>query len=262
MIGQETAKKTLFIYKNFPLILLVGAKGSGKKTLISSLFHEYIQVPDVKIDTIRSHVIDKAYTYQNTLFVIPDADDMSDAAKNALLKVVEESPNGNRFIITLEDANNTLPTIRSRGVIIKMDRYTPDEIRDYAKSYDNSISSAVDICDTPGEVQTLLSQDADEFYKYVALVFDNITQVSGANAFKIASKISLKDSDDGYDLRLFWKAYIKRCAYQIKTNYSGAIKYAIDVITTSRCLNELRTRGINKQMLFDKWILEIRKNWL
>ena len=127
MIGQKYLKKyvqTLIDEDNFPRFsIFVGPKGSGKKRFLREYF-EGIYPEDNKVEK-KKKIIDMAYKVSHKTFIIPDADDMSNAAKNALLKVVEECPNDNYFIMTLEDEVNTLGTIRSRAQIFYMDMYFP-----------------------------------------------------------------------------------------------------------------------------------------
>ena len=73
-----------------------------------------------------------------------------------------------------------------------------------------------------------------------------------ANAFKIPSKVALKEDAEGYDLRLFWKAFMK-ISFDVG-RYNG-------IYTTSKYLQKLRVKGINRSMLMDNWILEIRELW-
>lgn len=276
MIGQTYLKErlqNLIQERTFPRFsILVGPKGSGKKTLANWIITKivrqealsYSQVcPDVKIDTIRQ-IIENAYkTISTNIYVIPDADEMSNAAKNALLKVTEEPPNNAYFIMTLEDENNTLETIRSRGTVFHMDRYTPDEIFEYywtVGDMSNDAELVRDICETPGEVKKCIDMckgTIQSFYDYVQLVVDNIAEVSLANAFKISSKIALKDGDEGYDLNLFWRAFQKICLEIATTVKEPEIimKYGTWSITTAKFARKLRSKGINKQMLFDNWIL-------
>lgn len=273
MIGQHNLQSRidkLIENRTFPRFsIFVGPKGSGKKTfanwIITRIVRQealsYSQVcSDVKIDTIRL-IIESAYkTISTNIYVIPDADNMSNAAKNALLKVTEEPPNNAYFIMTLEDENNTLETIRSRGTVFHMDRYTPNEISCYCFDkyhLDNEQELIVsDICETPGEVDILVKSGIHEFYDYVQLVVDNIAEVSLANAFKIPSKVALKEDAEGYDLRLFWKAFMKILVDKDKKHDFMAI------VITSKYLQKLRIRGINKQMLVDNWVLEIRELWM
>lgn len=268
MIGQDIIRKQL--ENNLPRFsLVVGAKGSGKKRLINEVYRDKLLVYcGIKIESIRE-MIDTAYKVTvPTIYVLPDADGMSVPAKNALLKVVEEPPYNAYFIMTLEDEQNTLPTIRSRAVTYKMDRYTPEEILQYLGyrytlpdlAYNefppDSEKIVPDICETPGEVNALVEYGILPFYEYVNKVIDNIAKVSGANAFKIADKVALKDEEDKYDLLLFWKAFIRLCANRADEMYVSAIPF------TSKCIRDLRIRGVNKQMLFDKWLLEVRRQWM
>ena len=281
MIGQRNLQsriEQLIENNTFPRFsILVGPKGSGKKTLANwvrrcmgqnELTISY-EATDVKIDTIRE-IIQRSYKVVNpTIYIIPDADNMSNAAKNALLKVTEEPPNNAYWIMTLEDENNTLETIRSRGTVFHMDRYTPDEILEYCadnhfneddENYEKKKNIIKELCETPGDVEILWDSNPLEFYDYVQLVVDNIAEVSLANAFKIPSKVALKEDAEGYDLRLFWKAFRKIC---IDRSYlhKDVLRYGESTLVTSKYLQKLRVKGINKQMLIDNWVLEIREVW-
>lgn len=281
MIGQHNLQsriEQLIENNTFPRFsIFVGPKGSGKKTVAKWIRqcmgqNEVVigyEATDVKIDTIRE-IIQRSYKVANTvIYVIPDADNMSNAAKSALLKVTEEPPNNAYFIMTLEDENNTLETIRSRGTVFHMDRYTPDEIEKYAAEYLEATPTKQwdlirDLCDTPGEVKILCKSDPHAFYDYVKLVIDNIAKVSLANAFKIPSKIALKEDAEGYDLRLFWKAFMKVVINTADNHIDpdDISRYGEASLVTSKYLQKLKVKGINRQMLFDNWLLEIRELWM
>ena len=263
MIGQHNLQsriEQLIENGTFPRFsIFVGPKGSGKKTLLLEMF-EGIYLEDNKVESVRK-MIDMVYKIGNRTFIMPDADTMSNAAKNALLKVIEECPNDNYFIMTLEDENNTLETIRSRGTVFHMDRYTPDEILEYCadnhfneddENYEKKENIIKELCETPGDVEILWNSNPLEFYDYVQLVVDNIAEVSLANAFKIPSKVALKEDAEGYDLRLFWKAFMK-VSFDVG-RYNG-------IYATSKYLQKLRVKGINRSMLMDNWVLEIRELW-
>jgi len=270
MIGQKNLQsriEQLIKDRTFPRFsILVGPKGSGKKTIVPEIagrmLANYVKALDVKIDTIREIIQQSYKVVDATVYFIPDADNMSNAAKNALLKVTEEPPNNAYFIMTLEDENNTLETIRSRGTVFHMDRYTPDEIYQYAMAYAHDNEDIIkDICETPGDVDLLYKDSPKEFYDYVQLVVDNIAEVSLANAFKIPNKVALKEDAEGYDLRLFWKAFISVCMTRRKTPEQAKDHFKAAYIT-SKYLQKLRVKGINRSMLMDNWVLEIRKLWM
>lgn len=260
----------------FPqFVILVGNKGSGKKTLANTIHkrisdsttmvvNKYV-LEDNKVDTIRSMIADAQKAIDPVIYIIPDADTMSTTAKNAMLKITEEPPKNAWFIITLENENNTLGTIRSRGQIYRLEPYSPEVIVQYAKdkfkiSDVSEIEIIADICETPGEVNFLHETGIIALYDYVNLVIDNIAECSGSNAFKIADKIALKNEADKYDLRLFWKAFMKVCSDRMKSEMN--IKYANAIKITSEYISQLNVTGINRSALFDLWILAVRESWL
>ena len=270
MIGQKNLLSSLnSLGDNFPRFsILVGPRGSGKKLMckeIGNIISATTYFSDIKVDDVRD-VITNAYKCvgKPTLYVFADADTMSPAAKNALLKVTEEPPTNAYFILTLTDLNNTLATIRSRGTVFYMDLYSTDEIIQYLNTvYPKEVAGediVREICSTPGEVDTIVKSNVVDFYQYVEKVVDNIDKVSGSNSFKIASEVKLKDTDeDKYDLKLFWKAFMSVLTVRLADNIQ---KYAEGIKITSKYLQELRITGINKQSAFDMWILDIRKAWM
>ncbi len=67
-------------------------------------------------------------------FIIEDAGVMTPAAQNALLLLLEEPPAGVYFLLHCENARWLLPTIRSRAPVLRMQQFTPEELREYLLS--------------------------------------------------------------------------------------------------------------------------------
>ena len=271
MIGQE---RLLDIFRTccFPrFAIIVGDKGSGKKTLCKELqrltpLMNWCFEPDVKVDTVR-HVITEAYTNVSPIcYVFTDADNMSGNAKNALLKVTEEPPNNSYFILTLESLSNTLETIRSRANVFYMDRYTEQELHNYALSLDDTIDDSKwqlikSVCENPGDIKTVVMDlDVCKFYEFVDKVASHIATASGSNVFKIANDLRIKEDGTGYDLKLFFRTFISVC--KNKYEETQDIKYIEGMQLTSSYLSEMFITGISKQGLVDMWILDIRKAWM
>ena len=281
MIGQFsliTKINQLLENKTFPRFsIFTGAKGSGKDLIAYNIANELTEIVvsvGSKVDSIREMIQSTYKLSEPCTYIISNADNMSLAAKNALLKVTEEPPNNAYFIMTLRDENQTLETIRSRGTIFHMDLYAPAEIKKFA--LDNVEYNQIqyiqlfqDLCSTPGDVEQLASYDILDFYDYVCLVFNNIDKVSGANAFKIGNRINFKDGSDKFDLQLFWRAFIHlameqcRAIIQNGTTISEVVEdfkvYLQWVRITQRYLQELNIGGINKAATFDSWLLDIRE---
>lgn len=251
--------------------VIVGVPGSEKYKIakyVAEQLHCFSFVaPDNKIDTVRS-IIQEAYRNQSSIvYILNNADDMSIPAKNALLKVTEEPPNNAYFIMILDDLNNTLDTIKSRAIILTMEPYSKDQLSNYFDSMYKATTAYKDIVlslsETPGDIDLLQNIggticEADKFYGYVAKVVDNIGEVNGANSFKIADKVALKDEADKYDLRMFWKACSKLFFDKRKVGESYVPNLEA-VQITSKALRKLSIRGVNKQMLFDEWLLNVRE---
>lgn len=279
MIGQRVLLATLekrIKEHNFPrFCILTGSEGSGKKTLANEIenffMNEYGSVytcwlKDVKVATVRDMINNAYRTVSTTIYVIPDADSMSIVAKNALLKVTEEPPNNAYFIMTLLDKENTLATIRSRGTVFNMSPYSKEELDLFCdnKYYfpnvsDADIQSALAICDTPGEVLEVCKYSVSEFIKYVQLVLDYVGEVSLPNSLKIGDKVALKTNESGYDLKLFWKMFQHLA---IKAGLTNDGRYLRLANRTSGYIQDLKVKGINKQMLFDVWVLDMREIWM
>jgi replication-associated recombination protein RarA len=279
VIGQRRLLSTLddlIDNKVFPrFVILVGQSGSGKRHIVKyiskklGMFNkqlgafEYIMPLVPNVDTIRAMVNEAYKVAEPTLYVIAYGDTLSPAAKNALLKVTEEPPRNAYFILLLEDLNNTLATIRSRGTVMYMDPYSSVDIDEYYKTYfkvdTDERQIMLELCETPGEVNALHEMDAFALRSFVEKVVDNIATVSGSNSFKIANSIALKETDtDKYDLRLFWKAFMIVCSDRLR---SDPMRYASGIKITSKYMQELRITGINKASTFDMWLLDIRKEW-
>jgi DNA polymerase III delta prime subunit len=257
---------------NFPRFsIIVGTEGSGKKTLSKAIAYalncHYVLI-DPKVDAVRDMMRSAYSVAEPTLYVIYSGDTLSVSAKNALLKVCEETPNNAYIMMLVEDITTVLDTLYSRAGRYYMQPYSTVEILEYA-NVDNSIADIVtDLCETPGDVNTLNFIGAEEFYSYVEKVVDNVADVSTANALKIANQIDVKGNDSNkYDVKLFLRAFKSICGKRLMQNiaengdiverehYSGGIKVA------SNSLLQLNIVGINKGALFDIFILNIRKEW-
>lgn len=273
MIGQKVLLERISgqISRNkFPRFsILIGERGSGKKEVayaISKALNLALTIVDTKADTIRE-VIDNSYKIElPILYVIADCDNMSGASANALLKVTEEPPKNAYFILTCENADNLLQTIKSRGVTYMLEPYSYEDKCDYLdtnakRPSEEDVEFILEVASNIGEVQTMLDMDISAFKNYVTLVVDNIAEVSGSNAFKIGEKLAFKDEEDKYGLKLFWKAFNAICVDRMTTG-DDPLKYARAIAVTGDYSQQLNIRGINKQMLFDNWLLSIREEWL
>lgn len=283
MIGQRVLLERIggqIERKKFPRFsILIGEKGSGKKTLaknIAQMLGAMSVMSDIKVESIRE-IIDLSYKVtDDVVYIIPDCDNMSSASANALLKVTEEPPKNAYFILTCENEDNLLSTIRSRGVTYMLEPYTYEDKCDYIDYqgskhqryfFEEDEEFVLEVASNIGEVELFMSAyDKDphaitDFKEYVTLVIDNIAEVSDSNAFKIADKVALKDEDNKYSVKLFWKAFNSVCVDRMRAG-EDPLMYARAIGVTGDYAQQLNIRGINKQMLFDNWLIAIREEWI
>ena len=283
MIGQKVLLERIggqIERKKFPRFsILIGEKGSGKKTMAKDIAQMLGAMPvlvGIKAEDIRE-IIDVSYKVTDTVvYIIADWDNMSGASANALLKVTEEPPQNAYFILTCENEENLLSTIRSRGVTYMLEPYTYEDKCDYIDYqgskhqryfFEKDEEFVLEVSSNIGEVELLMSAyDKDphaitDFKDYVTLVIDNIAEVSDSNSFKIGDKVALKDEDNKYSVKLFWKAFNSVCVDRMR-NGDDPLMYARAIGVTGDYAQQLNIRGINKQMLFDNWIIAIREEWL
>ena len=273
MVGQEKNIKwvnTAIENDKVPKsIVIIGPKGSGKRTMAKFIAQKLncVYAPsDIKVDAVRQ-VIDTAYkTTDNVLYCFENADNMKNAAKNALLKVTEEAPTYAWFVMTLMDDSTLLPTIKSRSFVMNMQPYTAEDKRLILSSLDTERkltpeqrSYFIEMANTPYELQKLFEYGQD-FLDYVEMVADNISVVESANAFKSGNKLALKSNDEGYDLSLFMLAFVQLCIKRI-TEGKSPIKYASGVPCTNWAYRDSMKLGVNKQQLFDWWVFKLRSVW-
>lgn len=271
MIGQINLLKridSLIERNNLSQFLIIsGLKGSGKQLIakyIAEKLGALFILGGIKVEEIRD-LLTAAYNQTDKIvYYFDNSDDMSAASKNSLLKTTEEPPLNAYFIIATEDLDNVLSTLKSRGMILSIEPYTVTDIQNYIKlkNYnviDKSLNIISEICQTPGEVDLLISYDVIKFYNFCNLVVDNIGSVTGVNAFKIANQMKFKEDKPGWDISLFLKMiqYIifEKC---LEGKFNKLLSYdLLNAITAAKY--RLRKNSINKSMLFDEWILKTRE---
>lgn len=266
MIGQvellRDIDKTISRFPRFSII--TGSRGSGKKTLCKEIVNKLGLKPlyfGIKIEDIRN-AIETAYTQVEPIaFIIADADKMSLAAKNSLLKITEEPPKNCYFILTLENIDNTLATIQSRGTVFQLQPYTVAEVLQYRayRGYNSTFDEVVSlVCNNTGEVDELFSYDVGEFYKFAKCIVDNVNVPKSGNTFKISKKVKTKDDDKTtYDATLLMKAIQK--LFLQKGKETKDKRYLEASICTGKWLQQLQLSSVNKIGIMDMWIIDVRK---
>lgn len=279
MIGQKQVINNineLINTNRLPHFLVItGQKGQGKTTVVKYIANkldcQFIEI-EPKVDNIRDMKDIALKISMDVVFDINNGDKMSQSAANSLLKITEECPENVYICLELQQIENTLETIKSRCQEIKMQEYTYEEKMKMLNKLKSDATleetQVLNKLDNYYQMQKVLEYNPIEFINYADKVYNNIYKVQSANSFKIAEKIDLKDTGEGYDLELFWVMYMnigigELFNYAIDNSWdetSDIIDKCISI--TSKYKNKLKITGINKQSLFDCWVLDVRKEWL
>ncbi|MBN2585128.1 AAA family ATPase [Patescibacteria group bacterium] len=164
LVGQEMAKELVsrsLEAGGCSTYLLVGPPHVGKGLLariMAASWHNAIDIGKPNLDTIvfdeilsansgegednkwkktvddTVHLINLSPHRDYRVLIVGDVDRLSVSAANALLKTLEEPPKHARIVITAQNINAVLPTVRSRAQIIRLHSLSDDEIRDYFKN--------------------------------------------------------------------------------------------------------------------------------
>ena len=253
MIGQRNNLSTLARWrcnKSIPrFIIIVGDKGSGRLTLtkvILKMLGITGVINECGIDAIRN-VIECAYTLSSpTMYIFRDADNMSIAAKNALLKVIEEPPNNAYFVMTVQNIDEVLGTIKSRGTILKLEPYSREDLKLYKDD-----AYLLNYCSNIGQMQ----MDITDLKKAEDCVNDIIValqQQSGTKLLKACTQLKSKQSEiDKIDGLLFMRIFEK------KLLSSPTVCTCTSPVHISKCKQEISRNTVNKKASIECMLINL-----
>ena len=105
---------------------------SGNHPDIRYITHEKasISVDDIR-EQLNNDIQIKPYSSEHKVYIIPDANKMTEQAQNALLKTIEEPPAYAVILLLTDNINALLPTIQSRCITLNTKPVNKDEIASY-----------------------------------------------------------------------------------------------------------------------------------
>lgn len=275
MIGQTLILNTVDTWLrqgSVPRFMIIsGDKGSGRTTLskeISRRMQAYLIECELSVDAVREAVKNCYKCSAPTVYLFRDADKMSTAAKNAMLKITEEPPRQAHFIVTVQNAENMLETLRSRATNIQMSPYSSSELDQFYESKVAQKNSLIrEVCEVPGMMLDMQKVNLEELVNFCDTIVDNIQVVTGVNAFKIVQRIKLKEDGEGYDPDLFFHCMKytlrKRLLNMMDCTESFGLKEAFTLYrmlnTTYKYHREFNITGVKKDATLDMWVLEMRE---
>lgn len=253
MIGQKNNINTLIQWrcnKSVPrFIILSGDIGSGRLTL-AKIIIKMINAKGIIMGNSIAEVretIENAYRItEPACYIFRNADDMRTEAKNALLKVVEEPPNNAYFIMTVENIDNMLGTIKSRGTVISMEPYSQAELRSVCED-DFILQYATNIADTKRERVELERTEA-----CVLDVIDGLKAKSGTKILKATTNLRSKVTEtDKIDCLLFMLMFKSELLHHPALYNQNSLKHLV------KCTQELQRMSVNKKASIECMLINI-----
>ena len=207
------------IHPIHPVWMLTGPRGIGKATLAYKIAkHVYGNVGDFFIIDMAHNIDDKGkaktdgknisvHTVRGVIermqlssmsgrwrvIVIDSVDELSTAASNALLKLLEEPPAQTLFLLVVHQLTSVLPTVRSRARVEKMRPLTIPQLRELCARFipDTEISDeTLKLANGSfGRVANLKTLGGDEIYEELIATLEN-PRATSSDLLTIARKIA------------------------------------------------------------------------
>ena len=170
-----------------------------------------ISVNDIR-EQLNNDISIKPYSSEYKIYIIPDANKMTEQAQNALLKTIEEPPVYAIIILLTENCDSLLPTIRSRCVTLTMNPIEKDKICTYLENKfqlePEQAQIAANYCQ--GNIRKAIrfasSSDFIEMKNQVLKLLKNLDSMDIASIIDTIKEFSTHKNDinDYLDLMLLW----------------------------------------------------------
>ena len=170
-----------------------------------------ISVNDIR-EQLNNDISIKPYSSEYKIYIIPDANKMTEQAQNALLKTIEEPPVYAIIILLTENCDSLLPTIRSRCVTLTMNPIEKDKICPYLENKfqlePEQAQIAANYCqgNIGKAIRFASSSDFIEMKNQVLKLLKNLDSMDIASIIDTIKEFSTHKNDinDYLDLMLLW----------------------------------------------------------
>ncbi len=170
-----------------------------------------ISVNDIR-EQLNNDISIKPYSSEYKIYIIPDANKMTEQAQNALLKTIEEPPVYAIIILLTENCDSLLPTIRSRCVTLTMNPVEKDKICTYLENKfqlePEQAQIAANYCqgNIGKAIRFASSSDFIEMKNQVLKLLKNLDSMDIASIMDTIKEFSTHKNDinDYLDLMLLW----------------------------------------------------------
>ncbi|MCY7377004.1 MAG: DNA polymerase III subunit delta' [Pyrinomonadaceae bacterium] len=173
-------------------------------------------------------------------FIIDDADKMSDAPANALLKTLEEPPATSHIFLITSRPDTLLPTIRSRCQTLRFAPVDVKEIENYLVQTKNfaPADAALSAKLSGGKLGNALETDLEKFRVSRAAMLKVLESIlikeNRAELLRVAEEMNDAKNKDDYEARLDILQTLIHDVWAICTNADAKLLINLDIIADLR----------------------------
>lgn len=138
--------------------------------------------------------------------IVDAADEMNTAAANALLKLLEEPPEGAVILLISHQPAKLLPTIRSRCRVLSLAALAPEDmaaiLQDNGVETDDPVALAQLAGGSAGAALRISALEGEALYAKLVQLFSTLPDLSRARALAMAEATAGKGKEGQFDLTL------------------------------------------------------------
>ena len=187
---------------------------SGNHPDIIHLMHE--KPNSISVDDVRTQIVNdvliKPYSGKYKIYIVPDAEKMTAAAQNALLKTIEEPPAYAVILLLANNASALLPTILSRCVMLSLKPVADDKVKQYLMEHVQVPDYEADVCVAfaQGNVgKAIQLASSDDFNEMKASALQLIKRLDDIDLYEMTAAVKQiadykLEINDYFDLMMIW----------------------------------------------------------
>ncbi len=205
--------------------LFVGIQGIGKKMIATEFAEQILDIgqenqlksdnhpdflliePDgnsIKIEQIRSlqkKIQEKPIISNHKVYIIDNADTMTQDAQNCLLKTLEEPPEFAKIILIGSSENSFLPTIKSRCMILSFNPIEDNKIKQFMEeNYGMNSITSNQLAMFQGSIgKAILVKNRQEEYEKIENMIANLGTKDLIEILQLAQSL-YKSKEDIYEI--------------------------------------------------------------
>jgi len=191
---------------------------SGNHPDFHAVLRKGLSIGVDEIRKIQDSIIIKPIEAEKKVYIIEQADKMTEQAQNCLLKTLEEPPGDSLLILCVQNAGAMLRTIQSRCVILKLDFYKNDEIKAILRNNDIRNEESLEFASvfSQGVLGKAFLLASEEFLQVREDMIRFLSSIHGSNIqdlLKASSFIESQKSmiEDVFDIISSWYRDLAVC---------------------------------------------------